>query len=399
MTIRADYLIIGSGSVGLATGIAILESFPDSKVIIMEKEKQSGGHASGRNSGVLHAGFYYSPDSLKAKFCREGNFEIRKLAREYNVPIRETGKIVVARNEIESERLVELFNRGQQNGVELEIHPESLLQKFEPCARTTEKFLWSPTTAISSPLGIVEALEAKFLSMGGRVLFDQSVKLMEKNGEIIDSTNCFSAQHIINAAGAYSDEIAHSIGIGSEYLMIPFLGVYRATSITRAPIRTLIYPVPHEVNPFLGVHLTLTLNGEVKVGPSAIPVLSREQYSILTGASMRDLSDILKACYYLARGEAHSMTRLISLELPFVFKSRLISEANKLLKIEMSSKNWKKKPPGIRSQLVHAPSGTLLQDYKVINYLNSTHLLNVVSPGWTSAIPFARYVLDQIKQR
>ena len=138
MAIKCDFLIIGGGVVGLSTGIAFLEANPSFRVVIAEKEPRLGLHASGRNSGVLHAGFYYSPDSLKAKFCRDGNQELRKLAKKYNIPVREVGKVVVARNNDENERLETLFNRGITNGVELEILDAAHLDKCEPLAITHE---------------------------------------------------------------------------------------------------------------------------------------------------------------------------------------------------------------------------------------------------------------------
>ena len=151
MTSNCDVLILGAGIIGLSTGIALLESNPELKVIIAEKEKEIALHASGRNSGVLHAGFYYSAQSLKAKFCREGNVELRKLAKKYSIPVIEVGKVVVTRNRDELIPLHTLFKRGIANGVELELLDANQLSRYEPLASTHEKFLWSPTTAVSDP--------------------------------------------------------------------------------------------------------------------------------------------------------------------------------------------------------------------------------------------------------
>ena len=180
MVKQCDVLIIGSGVVGLSTGIALLQSRPSLKVIIADKEKDIAMHASGRNSGVLHAGFYYSPDSLKAKFCRDGNFELRKLAKKYGVPVKNVGKVVVARNDDEDSRLNTLFERGITNGVELEIHPEEKLKNFEPLAITHNRFMWSPNTGISDAIAIAKAMRDEFISHGGEIYFDSKVKLLEK---------------------------------------------------------------------------------------------------------------------------------------------------------------------------------------------------------------------------
>ena len=167
--INCDILIIGAGVMGLATGIALLESKPGLKVIIAEKEKQLAMHARGRNSGVLHAGFYYSPDSLKAKFCSDGNQALRKLAKKYEIPVREVGKVVVTRNEDENQRLETLYQRGIANGVDIEMLDTSKLSEFEPLAITHERFLWSPSTAVSDSKAIVDAMYKEFVSLGGQV--------------------------------------------------------------------------------------------------------------------------------------------------------------------------------------------------------------------------------------
>ena len=166
---KCDVLIIGGGIIGLSIGIALLESKPSLKVIIAEKEKGLGFHASGRNSGVLHAGFYYSPNSLKAKFCREGNNELRKVAKKHGIPVRDVGKVVVARNADENVRLETLFERGVKNGVDIELKLAEELKTFEPLAVTCERFLWSPTTGVSDPKAINEALLKDFISLGGKI--------------------------------------------------------------------------------------------------------------------------------------------------------------------------------------------------------------------------------------
>ena len=392
MATKCDVLIIGGGVVGLSTGIAFLEANPSLKVVIAEKEFRLGLHASGRNSGVLHAGFYYSPDSLKSKFCRDGNQELRKLANKYNIPVREVGKVVVARNNEENERLETLFSRGNTNGVELEILDAAHLNRYEPLAITHERFLWSPKTAISDPLAIIDALRKEFESLGGSISFDAKVRLKEVNGEIIDSSHKFDAKKIINTAGAQADRISRDIGVGNEYAMLPFMGVYRATEEKNLPLQRLVYPVPHPINPFLGVHFTLTLDNKVKIGPTAIPIAGREQYSFLSGWSGSDLAQSFKGMTSLIRGEAHDFGRIIKSEWPKVVEKLLVKESLELVPSASKVNSWYRKPPGIRAQLVHLPTGKLEQDFVVTSKLNSIHVLNAVSPGWTSSMPFGRYI-------
>ena len=392
MATKCDVLIIGGGVVGLATGIAILESKPSLKIIIAEKEPVLALHASGRNSGVLHAGFYYSPDSLKAKFCRDGNKELRILANKYDIPVREVGKVVVVRNDDENSRLETLFERGIKNGVDLEILDASELNKYEPLAATHERFLWSPTTAVSDPKAIIQAMRNEFELLGGSIHYETKISLKEVNNEIVDASQQFDATQIVNAAGAQADRISRAVGVGTEYAMLPFMGVYRATEEKNLPLQRLVYPVPHPINPFLGVHFTLTIDHKVKIGPTAIPIAGREQYSLLSGWSGSDVAQSLKGMSSLIRGDSHDFGAIIKTEWPKVIQHLLVNESLGLVPTADLVKKWHKKPPGIRAQLVHIPTGKLEQDFVVENKFNSTHILNAVSPGWTSAIPFGRFV-------
>ncbi len=392
MSKKCDVLIIGAGVVGLSTGIALLQSRPSLKVIIADKEKDIGLHASGRNSGVIHAGFYYSPDSLKAKFCRDGNFELRKLAKKYGIPVKDVGKVVVARNEDEDSRLSALFERGIANGVELEIHSAEKLKKFEPLAITHNRFMWSPNTGISDSIAIVKAMRDELLSLGGVIHFGSKVKLTESNGEILDSSNQFTFKYLVNAAGAQADRISRSVGVGTDYAMLPFMGVYRATSNKNLPLQRLVYPVPHPINPFLGVHFTLTIDGKVKIGPTAIPIAGREQYSLTEGWSGSDIAQALKGMKSLITGDFHDFGVILKSEWPKVIQKLLVNESTRLVPRAADVGDWRRKPPGIRAQLVHLPTGKLEQDFIVTKGLNATHILNAVSPGWTSAISFGNYV-------
>ena len=391
---NCDVLIVGAGVVGLSTGIALLQSRPSLKVTIADKEKNIGLHASGRNSGVIHAGFYYSPDSLKAKFCRDGNLELRKLAKKFGIPVKDVGKVVVARNEGEDSRLNTLFERGIANGVELEIHPAEKLKEFEPLAITHNRFMWSPNTGISDPRAIVKAMQDEFLTLGGEIHFDSKVNLTVWHGEIYDSSNQFSFKHVVNTAGAQADRLARSVGVGTDYAMLPFMGVYRATSERNLPLQRLVYPVPHPINPFLGVHFTLTIDGKVKIGPTAIPIAGREQYSFTEGWSGSDIAQALKGMKSLITGNSHDFGAILKSEWPRIIQKLLVKESTELVPSAIAVKDWHRKPPGIRAQLVNLSTGKLEQDFIVTSKANATHVLNAVSPGWTSAIPFGKHVVD-----
>ena len=399
MSTKCDVLIIGGGVVGLSVGIAALESNPSLRVIIAEKESRLALHASGRNSGVLHAGFYYSPDSLKAKFCRDGNKRLRVLANKHDIPIREVGKVVVVRNEEENSRLETLFERGIKNVVDLEICDVSELNRYEPLAKTHERFLWSPTTAVSDPLAILDAMRIEFELLGGTIHYNSRIFLKEAGSEIIDGSHRFDANQIINAAGAQADRVSRAVGVGTEYAMLPFMGVYRATEEKNLPLKRLVYPVPHPINPFLGVHFTLTLDNKVKIGPTAIPIAGREQYSFLSGWSGSDIAQSLKGMSSLIQGEAHDFGMIVKSEWPKVIQKLLIKESLELVPSASSVKEWHKKPPGIRAQLVHLRTGKLEQDFVLERKFNSTHVLNAVSPGWTSSLPFGQWIANLVLEQ
>jgi L-2-hydroxyglutarate oxidase LhgO len=396
---KCDVLVIGGGVIGLSIGIALLQSDPSIKVIITEKEKSLNAHASGRNSGVLHAGFYYSPDSLKAIFCKDGNTELRKLAKRHGILIRDVGKVVVTRNESENARLDLLLMNGIKNGVDVELKAAKELKTYEPLALTYERFLWSPTTGVTDPVKINIALASDFVSLGGKIDFETRTLLSSSNGEIIDSSGKYQAKHYVNAAGAQADKISRKIGVGLDYAMIPFMGLYRITDEFNLPLRRLVYPVPHAVNPFLGVHFTLTIDNKVKIGPTAIPVIGREQYSISKGWSGVDFVQSVIGMKSLVLGGSHDVKSIFWSEWPKFFEGQLIKACADLVPHASKVEKWQKKPPGIRAQLVHLPTGRLEQDFVIRKMENSTHILNAVSPGWTSAIPFARWVAQEIIHR
>jgi len=392
---QLDVVVVGAGIVGLAVATALLESSPQLKVLVVDKESELGKHASGRNSGVLHAGFYYSPDSLKARFCRDGNSALKDLCREEGVPVIECGKVVVTQDENEELRLDTLFKRGQENGVQLEILPGELLPKYEPLARTHRRFLWSPNTAISDSSAVIQSLQKKFIGMGGSIKLNNKVELVNRGNEVVLANGDYSFRHVVIAAGAQSDRLGKQVGVAEDYAMIPFMGVYRSVPQYKLPLRTLVYPVPHPVNPFLGVHFTLTLDGKTKIGPTAIPILGREQYSLLKGWSLSDIGQALNGVFSMVKGEAHDFSEIVLGEWPKLVRREIVKQSARLVPSAAQVNGWTRKPPGIRAQLVHLATGKLEQDFVVRNHLNSTHILNVVSPGWTSSIPFGRYVAEE----
>ena len=391
-----DQIIIGAGIVGISLGLAILERNPNRKVLIVEKEERVGVHASGRNSGVLHAGFYYSPDSLKAKFCRLGNLELRKFCKENNLQILETGKVVVCQDRQDVQRLEVLYQRGVANGVNIEILDSKDLKKIEPAAQTVDKFIWSPTTAVGNPNDVINKLAEKFTKSGGILSFNTKVKFIDKGNEVLVKTKhaSYSAKSIINSAGAYAADLAKQVGVGTEYACLPFLGAYKKSKLLSANPKRLVYPVPNPVNPFLGVHTTITLNKEIKIGPTALPVIGKEQYKLTDGFTLNELAEFLTSCKALLKSDSVDLVGLAKEEVLKLFKKPLLERTRKLSNSLNLNKDWVKYPSGIRAQIINTQTKAIEMDYIVKADKNVVHILNAVSPGWTSSIPFAHWVVE-----
>jgi len=381
----------------MAVARGLLELDPALQITIFERETEFGVHASARNSGVLHAGFYYSPESLKAQFCREGRDELEGLAKKYSIPALKVGKVVVAQNKFEEERLEALVERGIANGVQLEQRPSSDLVKIEPLARTHGSFVWSPNTTISNPVLINSALRQELISKGVNFASNSNVKIINKKW--VNNDERINSRYFVNTGGAWALDLAHGLDVGTHFRTMPFLGLYKQTQTKNLPIRTLIYPVPHPINPFLGVHFTLTIDGYVKIGPSALPIVGRSQYSLTSPVTAAEINTFGKNLLSLGRGNKHDLWSMMKYEVPKLVTRNLVGSASLLVPDAKEIKDWRSKSPGIRGQLIDSRNGELLQDFLVEHFANSTHVLNAVSPGWTASIPFGRHVAHQVVER
>lgn len=385
--------IVGGGIVGLSIGLACLEKKLGT-VTIFEKETEPGLHASRRNSGVLHSGIYYDSDSLKARFSIEGNEELRRLCHNAGIPILESGKLILSQNYESEKFLTKLMERSVANGVNAERKPKRELSSIEPNAITYESFIHVKSTAVSDPVGVFEVLQRRFEELGGKWSLNNHVEKVE-NYE--SNSPCINGQRysiLINAAGGNSVSLAKSMGAGLNFYTTPFLGLYWGVNAIDLPLRMPIYPTPHPINPFLGVHLTPTIKGLTKIGPTAIPVLGIEQYSLFQGFNWHNLIESVSALSRIGMGSKHSLLKMIGSEVPKFARSFMVSEASKLHSTVGRVKGWKALPGGIRAQLV-TREGQLVQDFIVERKENVVHVLNAVSPGWTSAIPFGRWVVEK----
>jgi L-2-hydroxyglutarate oxidase len=266
----ADFLVIGGGIIGIAVARELRQRHPEAAVAVLEKERACGQHASGRNSGVLHAGFYYSADSLKARFTRDGSAALRAYCEERGLPLNRCGKLVVARTAADHPQMDELLQRGAANGVVLESITEAEARRIEPRVKTCERAIWSPNTATADPGAVLDAMRNDAEKEG--VGFSLATQFCRVRGNDIEtSQGRWSAGYVVNAAGLYADRIARQFGFSQHYTILPFKGLYLYSDEPSGSLRTNIYPVPDLRNPFLGVHFTVTVDGRSKIGPTAIP--------------------------------------------------------------------------------------------------------------------------------
>jgi L-2-hydroxyglutarate oxidase len=391
----ADFVVIGAGIIGLCVARELRYRHPGASIIIVDKEAQPGRHASGRNSGVLHAGFYYTADSLKARFCREGNQALRHYISQKKIRINRCGKLVVAQNESEISYLVELYKRGQRNEVDLHLITAKEAGQIEPRVRTVDQALWSPNTATADPIEVINAFREDAVAEGVRILF--SHPYIRRDGDVIRAGNSdIAAGYVINCAGLYADRVALDFGFSKRYRVLPFKGLYLYSDEAPGSLKTNIYPVPDLRNPFLGVHFTVTVDGKSKIGPTAIPAFWREQYSGLSGFQAAEFFEIAWRNLGLISHAGFEFRRLAWEEFQKYSRRHLVSLASKLLDGTVPDKFVRWGRPGIRAQLLNIETLRLEMDFVLEGDGNSFHVLNAVSPAWTCSIPFAKHVCDEI---
>jgi L-2-hydroxyglutarate oxidase LhgO len=391
---KADILICGGGIIGLTIARELLRKGFEN-IVIIDKENHLGEHASGRNSGVLHAGIYYAPDSLKARFCLKGNFMMREYCKERDISLLESGKVIVAKNEEEIPVLEELFQRSLKNGARAELIDESRLKTIEPFAKTLGLALHSPDTAVVDPGKILVTIEADLVSTRKvKILKGVEFSGLKEKNEIITKNGNITYDLFINAAGAYSDRIAHFFGAGLNYKLIPFKGTYKKLKENKSYlVRGNIYPVPDMGNPFLGVHFTKALDGTVYVGPTAIPAFGRENYGILEGLSFEFMEILCRdILLFISNPEFRSVTYSEPRKYLSGYFFNIVKDMLENLDIRDIEPSRK---VGIRPQLVDWKNKELVMDFEVLRAENSIHILNAVSPAFTSAMAFAEFVVEK----
>ena len=397
--VKGDILILGAGVVGLSLAYRLVERGISKNILIIEKEKKIGLHTSGRNSGVLHSGLYYKPETLKAKVCSKGSKRMREWILDRNLSINDCGKIIVPSSKSDDKMLDTLFERGKKNGCDIEMWTNNKINEFIPNAFSySGRAIWSPKTAVINPKEVLNQLEKELKQKGVRILKESKINNIDSKNRIFEINNSKKIvyDYLFNTTGLQSDRVSKLFKIDHPYVLLPFKGLYwKLKSNNGIKIKCNLYPVPDLNVPFLGVHFTPNTRGDVYIGPTATSAWGRENYNnfenIEPQMAINNLIILGKQYLYDKGG----FRRYVHEQAFQSFKPFLIKAAQKLVPgikaehIEYSDK------VGIRAQLYDLERMSLVDDFLSINDESSTHVLNAISPAFTSSFELADLIINQ----
>lgn len=393
-----DYAIIGGGIVGLSTAWQLKQRLPDRSVVVIEKEAEVARHQTGHNSGVIHAGVYYQPGSLKARFCREGVEATIRFCEENGVAWEQCGKLLVATDTAELERMEKLLDRCRENGIQCTRLSADELREREPRIAGVGA-IHVPATGITDYPGIARAMARRFEAAGGEVRLNAPVAAIRETADAVvvaAGGDEITARRLVVCGGVMADRLAAMMGLDAGFRVVPFRGeYYRLPDTKNDVVRHLIYPIPDPALPFLGVHLTRMIDGSVTVGPNAVLAFAREGYA----KGSVDLRDVAAMFGY------GGFWRVIGRN----FRSGLAEMRDSLSKRgylercrkycpELTVDDLLDHPAGIRAQAV-APDGTLIHDFLFAESARSLHVCNAPSPAATSAIPIGAHIVGKVTER
>ncbi|MFI1832055.1 L-2-hydroxyglutarate oxidase [Streptomyces olivaceoviridis] len=383
-----DVLVIGGGIVGLSTAYATTRAAPGTRVIVLEKEPGPARHQTGRNSGVIHSGIYYRPDSLKARYAVRGAAEMVKFCAEYGIAHAVTGKLIVATERDELPRLHALVQRGRENGIPVRELGPAQITEYEPQVRGLAA-IHVGTTGVCDFVGVAGELaraSGAEIRYGGRVVRvdrrpERGVAVLTAAGDVV------RARVLVNCAGLHCDEVARLTGDDPEVRIVPFRGEYYELARPEL-VRGLVYPVPDPAFPFLGVHLTRGIDGGVHIGPNAVPALAREGYDWGV-VRPRELAGTVAwpGSWAIARRHwrygAGELRRSVS-------KGAFLEAVRRLLPA-VEAGDLVRAPAGVRAQAV-LRDGTLVDDFLIREGARAVHVLNAPSPAATASLPIGREI-------
>ncbi len=392
---KFNIAIVGGGVVGLATAYKLQSHFPELKIVVFEKEKELAYHQSGRNSGVLHSGLYYTPGSLKAKNCVKGRRELIEFAKENDVDFDICGKLVVAVNKSEAHRLSELKNNGEQNGLKgLKLLNPDEFKKIEPYAEGVQA-LWVPNSGIIDYKQVANKLAQKLKLLNSNSQVITNCKVLDySDSSITTSQGYYTANHIIFCGGLFSDRLAVADKIKLDMQIVGFRGdYYYLSDSAKFKVRNLIYPVPNPDFPFLGIHFTRMTNGNIECGPNAVFTFKREGYS----RNSFSIKDSLQALTFSGTHKLfinHWKFGLNEYKRAFS-KFIFLKELQKILP-SLNMNDILRGRSGVRA-IALGSDGKLIDDFKIIKNKNNIHVLNAPSPAATACLAIGEQVVQEAK--
>lgn len=392
-----DYCVIGGGIVGVATAHRIFERHPGARLVLLEKADALGTHQTGHNSGVIHSGIYYEPGSLKARLCVRGAELTKEFAAAQGIPFRLCGKLLVAVDAAEQARMLTLYERSVTNGVEVELLDAAELTRREPQV-TGVGALFVPGTGIIDYGRVTRALAEGVRAAGGEIVLGAEVAAIDETDSAVTvsgPSGSWRARRLVVCGGLQADRLARLAGLRIELRIVPFRGEYYRLPPARANlVSTLIYPIPDPELPFLGVHLSPTIDGELTVGPNAVLGLAREGYR-KGSVNLRDARDILGFRGFHRVAAANVRTGLREMR-NSVFKRGYLAECRRYCPA-LTAADLLPREAGIRAQAV-LRDGTLVHDFLLERTPRSVHVLNAPSPAATSALPIAEHIVSQLDE-
>lgn len=393
---KYDVAIVGGGCIGCSVAKYLAEK-SELDICILEKEYFLAQHQSGRNSGVLHPGFNYPPGSLKAEYATKGTTLLKEFAADHNIPLEEFGVVVIAKTEREISHIQQLREWATENGVSATLIGRSKLEELEPRANGRHA-LHCPEAASIDSQKYVYALATVVENRGVDIHLGQRVEsLTNRNSTVEIQTNAghFEADYLVNAAGLYADQLAHQVGVGEGYQIIPFRGeYYELVPQKRHLCRSMIYPTPDPELPFLGVHFTRRTDGRVIVGPNAVLAFAREAYKN-TDFNFKEFSTTLTFPGFWNLFRDKKLVKIAWEEFNKSYRKSKFVEASQTLIPDVERADFTRSYAGTRAQLV-TREGQLVEEPVFLEGPDSLHILNAVSPGLTSSLPFGNYLAERV---
>lgn len=392
-----DFILIGGGILGMSTAMQLQQRYPDKRILLLEKESGPAQHQTGHNSGVIHAGVYYTPGSLKARFCLEGNRRMKAFCDEQQVNYDVCGKLLVATNELEMQRMQALWERTEANGLEREWLSADALREREPNI-TGIGAIFVPSSGIVNYAQVTEAMARVFQQQGGEIRYGQAVNaLLETQQEVRVSTEqeTFTTLYLISCSGLMADRVVRMLGLKPEFTICPFRGEYYLLPEQHNQIvNHLIYPIPDPSMPFLGVHLTRMIDGTTTVGPNAVLALKREGYR-KSDISPKDMLQMFTNPGIVKVLLKNLRPGLVEMK-NSLFKSAYLEEVRKYCP-SITLQDLKPYPAGVRAQAV-SRDGKLIDDFLFINTRRTVNVCNAPSPAATSSLPIGEHIVNQVSE-